>query len=231
MASQACLHSYELLIWGFGLEWPGVCRERCRTEAGARVGPDGKQGTHPRFAKITIAVHSRPLWQGLHTGVAPRGGAQPSRQAAKEKQGPHPWKTISGTKIPWTWVSNRVENAEAYHTLRWEYAKDGSYASTADAGWVDDIVWIGDVPTPAITPDICTTANGGTQFKLSFWGERGIPYTVYSNATVGVTGWGPMDIEPQEMGETNGVFRFEATITPPAGQDSGFYRIKGGEKP
>lgn len=139
--------------------------------------------------------------------------------------------SISGTKIPWTWVSNRVENAEACHTLRWEYAKDGSYASTADAGWVDDIVWIGDVPMPAITPDICTTANAGTQFKFSFWGERGIPYTVYSNATVGATGWGPMDIEPQEVGETNGVFRYEATISPPAGKNSGFYRIKGGEKP
>ena len=137
---------------------------------------------------------------------------------------------ISGTKTPWTFVSNRVEGAGVDHILRWEYVKNASASSSTDAGWVDDIVWIGDVPMPAITPDIHTTANVGSQFKFKFWGERGIPYTVYSNATLSVSGWAPMDIEPVEIGETNGVFQYEATVVPPEDQTTGFYRVLGGDK-
>ena len=64
-----------------------------------------------------------------------------------------------------------------------------------------------------------------------FLGERGIPYTVYSNATLHVSGWALMQTVPQEEGETNGVFRFGAVILPPVGQRAGFYRIRGGDRP
>jgi len=132
---------------------------------------------------------------------------------------------ISGTKLPWAQISNRVEGAGVTHTLRWEYVKNGSVASSTDAGWVDDIVWTGDVPAPVIAPDIRSTAATNNVFAFTFWGERGIPYTVYSNATLDAWGWAPMDIVPQEAGETNGLFRFNSVIVPPAGQSAGFYRI------
>ncbi len=138
---------------------------------------------------------------------------------------------ISGTKGSWTQVTNRIEGAGVTHTLRWEYVKNGSLASSADAGWVDDIVWTGDVPQPAITPDIRTTASTDNAFTFTFLGERGIPYTVYSNATLSATGWAPMSIVPQDMGETNGVFSFKSLIDLPAGQKSGFFRITGGGQP
>ncbi len=138
-----------------------------------------------------------------------------------------PVNAISGTKGPWAQVTNRVEGAGT-HTLRWEYAKNGSNASSTDAGWVDDIVWTGDAPDPVISPDIHAVAAAGGLFGISFLGERGIPYTVYSNATLSESGWAPMAVVPQEQGETNGVFRFLATVVPNAGQQSCFYRMRGG---
>ena len=132
---------------------------------------------------------------------------------------------ISGTKGPWAQVTNRVEGAGVKHTLHWEYVKNGSLASSTDAGWVDDIVWKGDVPEPVITPDIhAVTATDGF-FGIGFMGERGMPYTVYSNATLEASGWSPMAVVPQEQGETNGVFRFLATVVPESGQKACFYRM------
>jgi hypothetical protein len=75
---------------------------------------------------------------------------------------------ISGTKVPWTSVTNRVAGAGT-HTLRWEYVKNGSLASSTDAGWVDDIVWmpaLTDTPTPVPYvwldqyPELLTQAGG-----------------------------------------------------------------------
>jgi len=134
---------------------------------------------------------------------------------------------ISGTKAPWAQITNRIEVADTAHTLRWEYAKNGSLSSSTDAGWLDDIVWTGDVPDPVITPDILTTAATNSAFAFTFLGERGIPYTVYSNATLTAEGWRPMPIEPQEVGETNGVFRFETILIRPSGASKMFYRVRG----
>jgi formylglycine-generating enzyme required for sulfatase activity len=136
--------------------------------------------------------------------------------------------SISGTKGTWVHVTNRVEGAGVDHTLRWEYAKDVSDAFGSDAGWVDDIVWTGDVPAPVIRPDIQTANLDTNLFTLSFLGERGIPYTIYSNATLSSFGWEPMALEPQEKGETNGLFRFEAVIAPNPAQPACFYRVLGG---
>lgn len=136
---------------------------------------------------------------------------------------------ISGTKGTWAEVSNRVEGAYANHTLRWEYAKNGSLASSTDAGWVDDIIWRGDVSSAVITPDIYTVAVTNTSFVFRFLGERGIPYIVYSNATLNASGWAPMAIVPQKMEETNGLFRYLATLVPNVGLQSCFYRIGGGD--
>jgi len=135
---------------------------------------------------------------------------------------------ISGTKGSWAQVSNRVEGAGVTHTLRWEYVKNGSLNSSIDAGWVDDIIWTGDIPDPVIRPDIRTATATNNTFAFTFHGERGIPYTIYSNAALSAWGWAPMATVPQERGETNGVFRFEATVFPPFGQHSGFYRVIGG---
>ncbi len=135
---------------------------------------------------------------------------------------------ISGTKGLWAQIINRVDGAGDFHTLRWEYAKNASLESSADAGWVDDIVWIGDVPVPTIAPNILTAVPEGNALALTFWGERGIPYTVYSNASLSVTGWAPMDVVPYELSETNGLFWFEALITPPIDLPACFYRVFGG---
>ncbi len=138
--------------------------------------------------------------------------------------------SISGTKATWAQITNRVEGADMEHTLRWEYVKDVSVPFGSDAGWVDDIVWTGDVPSPVIRPDIQTANLDTSLLTLSFLGERGIPYTVYSNATLSSIGWEPMALDPEEKGETNGLFRFEAIIAPNPGQPSCFYRVLGGHE-
>ncbi len=135
---------------------------------------------------------------------------------------------ISGTKGPWAQVSQRIEGAGVSHVLRWEYAKNDSFASSTDAGWVDDIVWTGDIPEPILSPDIQETAFTNGVFGIRFLGERGIPYAVYSNATLNADGWAFMQTVTREEGETNGVFRFGTVILPPVGQRSGFYRIRSG---
>lgn len=122
---------------------------------------------------------------------------------------------ISGTKAPWTWVSNRVEGAGVEHTLRWEYLKNGSAASTTDAAWVDDIVWIGDVPMPVIEPDFSSTTANDQEFKFSFWGERGIPYFVYTKDDLNAPEWLHVDATLQETDEENGAFMYEASVAMP----------------
>jgi len=133
---------------------------------------------------------------------------------------------ISGTKGPWTQVSNRVETAGS-HTLRWEYVKNGSLASSTDAGWVDDIVWIGDVSSPVLTPDIISANATNAQLSLDFIGERGIAYVLQTNATLNALGWGDWTtLSPEHAGETNGVHRFN--IQPSMlGHEKMFYRIIG----
>jgi hypothetical protein len=138
---------------------------------------------------------------------------------------------ISGTKGPWAQMSYRVDGTGVSHILRWGYGKNGSLASSTDAGWVDDIIWTGDIPEPVIVPDIHAIAATDGLFTIGFQGERGIPYTVYSNATLNASGWAPMATVPQEQGETNGLFRFLVTAVPSSGQSSCFYRMFGGAIP
>lgn len=133
--------------------------------------------------------------------------------------------SISGTKGSWLQVSNRVEGAGTPHTLRWEYVKNGSLASSTDAGWVDDIIWIGDMPVPVIRPDIREMAIDNGAVALRFLGERGITYNVYSNSTLDPFEWSLMGGVPQLLAETNGVFGYETIVTPSAGADRCFYRM------
>lgn len=133
---------------------------------------------------------------------------------------------ISGTKGPWTQVSNRVESAGS-HTLRWEYAKNGSLASSTDVGWVDDIVWIGDVQAPELNPNIITALSTNNLMALDFIGERGISYILQTNATLDAVGWGDWSmLSPVYVGETNGVHRFNI-VPPMLGQEKMLYRIIG----
>ncbi len=134
---------------------------------------------------------------------------------------------ISGTKGSWTQVSYRVEGAGLSHTLRREYAKNASLASSTDAGWVDDIVWTGDVPEPYLAPNIVSTVATNSHMRFSFVGERGIPYIVQTNATLTPSGWGDLlSVLPEYVSETNGIHRFE--VSPGfLGQGQMFYRVIG----
>lgn len=132
---------------------------------------------------------------------------------------------ISGTKTPWTWVSNRVEGAGVEHALRWEYLKNGSTSSSTDAAWVDDIVWIGDVPMPFIIPDFSSTTANDSGFKFSFWGERGIPYFIYMKTDLHAPSWLPSAAILREVCEVNGMFLYEASVAMPSTQAAGFYRV------
>ena len=78
---------------------------------------------------------------------------------------------VSGTKGAWAQITNRVEGADMSHDLRWMYAQNGSLASRADAGWVDDIICIGDIPDPDIMPDIDAIILTSGSVSISFLGE------------------------------------------------------------
>ncbi len=136
-----------------------------------------------------------------------------------------PLASRSGTKGAWEQVTHRVDGAGATHTLRWEYAKNGSLASSSDAGWVDDVVWAGDVPAPAITPDIYAAASTNATFAIRFLGERGIPYSIYSNGAPRADGWVWVGVASQERGESNGIFHFEAVLAPAIGHGACFFRV------
>ncbi|NLE42945.1 MAG: hypothetical protein GX615_14125, partial [Lentisphaerae bacterium] len=131
---------------------------------------------------------------------------------------------ISGTKQPWTAVTNRVEGVGT-HVLRWEYVKNGSLASSADAGWVDDIVWAGDTPAPAFAPSIVDISAGEDVFGITFLGERGIPYRVDAKTNLSDAAWAPLAGAPTETGETYGVFRFRVDVALPPDQPAAFYRV------
>jgi formylglycine-generating enzyme required for sulfatase activity len=131
---------------------------------------------------------------------------------------------ISGTKGPWTQVSNRVETA-GEHTLRWEYVKNGADSTSTDSGWVDDIVWVGDEQNPSLVPVIVNAILTNQDMAIQFTGERGLIYLVQTNGTLDHSGWGDYQtLQPTWINESNGVHRFE--ITPPASvPDTLFYRI------
>lgn len=132
--------------------------------------------------------------------------------------------SISGTKNTWTQVTRRVEG-DGEHTMRWEYVKDGSAASSSDAGWVDDIVWRGDIEMPALAPVIVLAAITNQNMAIQFTGERGITYLIQTNGTLNPSGWFDYQaIQPTWVNESNGVHRFE--IMPPASApDKLFYRV------
>ncbi len=132
---------------------------------------------------------------------------------------------ISGTIASWVQVSNRVDYIGT-HTLRWEYAKNNSVSDITDAGWVDDIIWIGDIPSPTLAPHIMSIDTTNSLVTLAFLGERGIPYILQTNATLNISGWGNWHpSSPTYLGETNGLHKFNV-IPPINGSSEMFYRIK-----
>ena len=135
---------------------------------------------------------------------------------------------VSGTKGEWVQVTNRVEGAGVNHTLRWEYTKNGSLSSSEDSGWVDDIVWSGDTPDPIIVSDIWSSLDADGLLTVGFIGERGLSYTLCTNASPDVCGWIAVDAVTRELQETNGVFRFEISAALPSGQSNFVCRIVGG---
>ena len=75
---------------------------------------------------------------------------------------------ISGI-VPWAQVSINVPFGN--HTLKWEYSKDISVSANADAGWVDQVVWL--------TPPVLSGAAAVT-------GPAGIPlsYAITADTSV-----------------------------------------------
>jgi hypothetical protein len=63
---------------------------------------------------------------------------------------------ISG-EMPWTQVT--LSLPAGAHFLQWLYAKDGGASSGADAGWVDQVIWIS---SPSGSPDV----NGDSTVDL-----------------------------------------------------------------
>ncbi len=141
-----------------------------------------------------------------------------------------PVAAISGTKGLWAAVTNAVGGSGIWHTLRWEYRKNREVASSSDAGWVDDVIWTGDVPQPWLTPEILLFAVTYDTFRVDFLGERGIPYQVQTNAFPGTDGWGGVPVVPVREGETNGVHRFRAGMAMPGRGDTLFFRVRTGSE-
>ncbi|MDA3923420.1 MAG: SUMF1/EgtB/PvdO family nonheme iron enzyme [Kiritimatiellae bacterium] len=132
---------------------------------------------------------------------------------------------ISGTRDPWAQVTNRVEGAGVPHTLRWEYVKNGSIASSTDAAWVDNIVWMSDYPVPVRNPDILDVVVDSEAQGVRFVGEHGVHYIVYSNATLDADGWVPMEIEPVAFSEFNGVPVFQSLVMSAPAAGSCFFKV------
>ncbi len=55
---------------------------------------------------------------------------------------------ISGTV---DWIQKTVPITNGVHTLKWQYEKDSSGASSSDCGWVDQVVWTPDTYTVSAT--------------------------------------------------------------------------------
>lgn len=134
---------------------------------------------------------------------------------------------ISGTKVPWTTVSNRIDSLDfKYHVLRWEYLKDGSFASSSDSGWVDDIVWIADNQMPSLQPHISNISMQGHVPTIEFMGERGIIYNLYSNTALNDKGWVLVeDVNFDVVAEINGVHKIAVQTEGRTESPRGFYKI------
>lgn len=66
------------------------------------------------------------------------------------------------------WTEANVPLAAGTHSIRWEYAKDGSVAAGSDTAWLDDIVFPGPRPTAAPPPDMVLVPAGSFQMGDSF---------------------------------------------------------------
>ncbi len=135
---------------------------------------------------------------------------------------------VSGTKTVWTQVTHLISTAGVWHTLRWAYIKNASTASSSDAAWVDDLVWVGDAQLPLLSPEIdrVTLTNG--VFTLDFLGERGMTYQVQTNPSLLSGTWGSTLLTPQYISETNGTHCFKVSGSLIPMQESGFFRISTG---
>jgi uncharacterized repeat protein (TIGR02543 family) len=136
--------------------------------------------------------------------------------------------SISGTKGGWIAFTNRVGGVASTHTLSWRYQKNGSFASSLDAGWVDDIVWAADQPEPFIISNLWTSVDGDGVMSVAFDGMRGVAYTLCTNAEPGVSGWTAVTAPLATVGETNGLFRFETSLALPPLQSNCACRVVAG---
>lgn len=101
---------------------------------------------------------------------------------------------ISGISGNADWQQHFVSLPAGSHTLRWQYSKDGSVASGADAGWVDQVVFTAGVQPPVITSVM--TSSGvlnlayeyqitATGFPTSY-GATGLPAGLIINTATGL---------------------------------------------
>ena len=76
-------------------------------------------------------------------------------------------------EIDWT-DETFIVTGKGMHTLRWEYSKTSDYASGADCGWVDAVVW-----TPYVECMVTFDADGGNM------GDAAATRNVYRGWTIG----------------------------------------------
>lgn len=77
---------------------------------------------------------------------------------------------ISGNK---TWQDQRLWIPDGQHTVRWSYEKDVIACSDADAGWVDNVLFIAALAAPAVTCPPVPGAIAGQAWSLAFTAQPG----------------------------------------------------------
>lgn len=99
--------------------------------------------------------------------------------------------SISG-EVAWTQVVRTI--GPGSHTLRWRYVKDGTVASGADAGWVDEITTGPITDPPVITSPLTASGLTGQAFSYQITGTNepdafsaaDLPAGLALNASTGV---------------------------------------------
>jgi hypothetical protein len=73
------------------------------------------------------------------------------------------------------WTNRSFTLPAGTHTVRWQYGKDGSVDAGADAGWVDRIIWTGNLPSWTLLVDAVDPDSGALVTFPFPGGSIGVP--------------------------------------------------------